>query len=426
MYGYRKLLPMLFLLMLAQAVSVKAQFTITGEIRPRAEFRNGFKTLTNTNTDPAFFVEQRSRLYFGYAQDKFKLKLTLQDVRIWGSVGQIYKEDPALSNVYEAWGAYALSNKFSLKVGRQALDYDNARFLGNLDWAQQGRSHDALLLMFKDSSGVQVHVGAGFNQNVAFEPAKLSGTLYEGVGNYKTMQFLWFHKDFKGVGGLSALFFNDGRQTITTLDTTVSYRQTYGIVGHIKLGRVKLNGEFYYQGGKNGAGTEVDALLASVSATFKTKLTPLTVGVDYLTGTEATDSKDRSFAPLYGTNHKFYGLMDYFYVGNGHQNLGLIDIFFKTKFRLSKKAALLAHYHHFNTAANIPAEQGSTSLGDEVDLVLAVKMTKGASFKLGYSQMFATDGMEAIKGGDKTQITNWAWAMLTIKPVLFSTKKKRL
>ena len=56
-----------------------AQFTITGEIRPRAEFRNGFKTLRQASDNPAFFIEQRSRLYFNYASEKILFNLTSQN-----------------------------------------------------------------------------------------------------------------------------------------------------------------------------------------------------------------------------------------------------------------------------------------------------------------------------------------------------------
>jgi len=433
---YKKLPPLLLLLLLIMPLStLQAQFTLTGEIRPRVEFRNGFKTISRTSDDPAAFIEQRSRLYFAYQKDKVKFNLTLQDVRIWGNVSQIFKEDPALSNVYEAWGAYYFSDAFSIKVGRQALNYDNARFLGNLAWAQQARSHDALLLKYENKAGFKAHLGGAFNQNVPFEPGQLSGTFYSGVNNYKTMQFLWLHKDFGKAAKLSALVFNDGRQTITNAgtpeaDSSVSYRQTYGLLGNAKLGNVKLEGEFYYQGGQNAAGVDVDAFLGSFSATYKTGLTPLTMGFDYVSGTNqnadgSMSGKDNSFNPLYGTNHKFYGLMDYFYVGNGFSNVGLVDIFFKTKFKLSKKAALIAHYHHFESEATIPG-QDSRTLGDEIDLVLNVNMAKGANLKIGYSQMFATDAMGVIKGRttNTNDFNNWAWVMLTIKPTLFTTKKK--
>lgn len=413
-----KLVSICFILLTFSSVTY-AQFSLTGEVRPRTEYRNGFKKLTSEDVDAALFVEQRSRLYFGYNTESVKLKITLQDVRIWGNASQIYKVDPALSNVYEAYGEFALSKKVSVKAGRQELNYDNARFLGNLGWAAQGRSHDALLLIYKDTTGLQFHAGAAFNQNVPFEPGKLSGTFYNGVGNYKTMQYAWLHKDFEK-SGFSFLLFNDGRQAA---DSTVNFRQTYGFFGHKMLNKVRLEGELYYQGGKNAGGKDVSALLAAANITFKTSVTPLTIGVDYMSGTAADADKDQSFAPLYGTNHKFYGFMDYFYVGNGHQNKGLLDYSIKTKFKTGKKSALIAHLHHFQSPVSIvSAETGNeltSTLGQEIDLVYNLNVSKEVNFKLGYSQLFATESMEAIKGGDKSQINNWAWAMLTIKPTLF-------
>jgi hypothetical protein len=35
-----------------------------------------------------------------------------------------------------------LTEAFSMKLGRQEVIYDNSRIFGNVDWAQQGRSHD--------------------------------------------------------------------------------------------------------------------------------------------------------------------------------------------------------------------------------------------------------------------------------------------
>jgi len=104
-----------------------AQFTLTGEVRPRTEFRNGFKRLKDKGMDPAFFIEQRSRLYFDFTKDRLQLYMALQDVRIWGATAQIYKFDPALTNFYEAWASYQLSQKWKIRLGRQALDYNNAR-----------------------------------------------------------------------------------------------------------------------------------------------------------------------------------------------------------------------------------------------------------------------------------------------------------
>ncbi len=412
-----------------------AQFTVTGELRPRSEFRNGFKRLRDNGTDPAFFIEQRSRLYFDYKRDKISLNFTLQDIRMWGATDQTYKEDPSLFNVYEAWARYAFNEQYAFKIGRQTMDYDNARFMGNLDWAQQGRSHDALLFTRQDSErNCQLHLAFAYNQRIDFEPGKLEGTEYLEPDNYKTIIFGWWTKKFDD-GGLSVLFHNDGRQVKS--DTSMAYRQTYAALGNYTIGKIKLDGELYYQGGRNANDTQVSALLVAVHGTYNTDLTPLTLGFEYLSGTARGEEKDKSFNPLYGTNHKFYGFMDYFYVGNFHgqagdgRTSGLIDIHLKSIFKIGQKSNLGANLHYF--ASPVKIYEGPTTLGDtygstlgtEIDLVYKVNLTRDVNFNLGYSHMFATETMEAVKGGgDKSTLNNWAWAMISFKPQLFSTAKE--
>ena len=67
-----------------------------------------------------------------YKDKEYSFQPTLQDVRLWGENSQISKNDNSLFNVHEAWGAYNFNDKLSIKTGRQALNYDNARILGNL------------------------------------------------------------------------------------------------------------------------------------------------------------------------------------------------------------------------------------------------------------------------------------------------------
>ncbi|MDZ7607634.1 MAG: alginate export family protein [Cyclobacteriaceae bacterium] len=410
-----------------------AQFTLTGEVRPRAEMRNGFKSPHPEGSDPALFIEQRTRLYMNYSLDKIQLNISLQDVRMWGSTSQIYKSDPTLTNLYEAWARYKFNDTFAFTVGRQALDYDNARFMGDLDWAQQGRSHDALLFTRTNSDkGCKLHLALAFNQKIDFEPAKLTGSEYFGVNNYKSMVFVWWNKKFDQ-GSMSLLFHNDGQQAA---DTTVASRQTYGALGEFTTGPWKLDGELYYQGGQNKLKTDVSALLLTLHATFKTNVTPLTLGFEYLSGTSLTDDKDYSFNPLYGTNHKFYGYMDYFYVGNSHGQAGngttsgLIDIHLKTNFKLSAKSALAANIHHFSSPVaiyedNSGATSLTTGLGTEIDLVYTATLSKDVKFNLGYSQMFATETLQVIKNvNNASQFNNWVWAMIAFKPQLFTTAKQ--
>ena len=401
-----------------------SELTIGAQIRPRAEFRNGFKTLTEEDRDAAFFIEQRTRLFADYNAEKFRVHLNLQDVRIWGDVNQIYKDDAALFNVYEAWGEYRFNKMWSTKMGRMALDYDNARFFGNLGWAAQGRSHDAFLVKYK-KDGLKFDLGLAFNQT-GFEPTKLSGTFYSR-NNYKNMQFVWINKSF-GDLNISALAQNDGRQV--QADSTTAYRQTFALIPTYKADKIAVGAELYYQMGQNALDNDVNAYLLAAYFTYKTKLTPLTLGVDFVSGTEVADAlkgEDNSFAPLYGTNHKFYGFMDYFYVGNSHANVGLTDIYLKTKFKLGKRSNLAAHLHQFMAAVDVadpnnPSSTLDATLGTEVDLVYTIKLADEVGLNIGYSQMFATDTMEAIKGGDASTLNNWAWVQFNFSPTLLKQK----
>lgn len=407
------------------AGKLAAQVTISAEVRPRTEFRNGFKTLTDESKDPALFTEQRSRIYMDYASEAFKMRVSFQDVRIWGESPQIFKTEPGKTFISEAWGQYYLNPKFSIKVGRQIISYDNERFLGGLEWAQQGRRHDAVLLIYeKEETKTKLHLGVAYNQdsNVP-EPRFYQGkgaSFYNVSGNYKSMQYGWYNKVLEK-GSVSLMAMNAGYQNA---DTTVSNKQTFGLHGSQKLAGIKVGGDFYYQTGKQGA-KEVRGLLAGINATYQTKWTPLTLGVEYISGDEdPSDGRNRSFSPDFGTNHAHNGYMDYFFVGPENGTVGVTDLYLRSSFKLAG-GSLNVNLHEFLTGSaqyDGDGAQLEKTMGTEVDLVFVKQLKGGVTWHLGYSQMFATDTMEALRGGDKGAIQNWAWTMITFKPVLFSNK----
>lgn len=94
-----------------------SQFVLSGEFRPRFEFRDGHKQLMNEDENPTLIMTQRSRLNFGYNNQKISTKLSLQDVRIWGETSS--KEDVPGVHVIEAWTELLFNQYLSLKLGRQ-------------------------------------------------------------------------------------------------------------------------------------------------------------------------------------------------------------------------------------------------------------------------------------------------------------------
>ncbi|WP_224999048.1 alginate export family protein [Cesiribacter sp. SM1] len=413
------------------ANTAQAQFSVDGQLVQRAEYRHGYGKLISENDEAAAFIGQRARLNAQYKMDKFSFYVSVQDVRTWGSAPQIKATDPYLS-VHEAWAETRLGDHFSLKLGRQELNYDNARFLGNLDWALQGRAHDFALAKW-EKDNMKLHFGAGYNQDAE----KLSGRLFTTPNQYKTAQFVRFENG-RGNFSYSALFWNNGRQYVVTddlnqvVDEGIRYMQTLGLPTlKYQLKNTIISGFYYQQLGKDVAGRKVRAFDASAQVSHALDLNPdkgrklrLTAGVEFLSGTDnnSSDNINRSFAPLYGTNHAHNGYMDQFFVGGRHDNtVGLQDLFLRVRYDVNNKLFTSLNGHSFSAFADVYNEQvkSDSGLGYELDFSLGYLINDAVSLQSGYSQLFASDTFKMLQGvqnPDRNQ--NWAYLMMIYRPTM--------
>lgn len=411
---------------------VSAQFVLSGEIRPRTEYLHGYKSPASKSMDPAFWTEQRSRLKFDFKSEKYKVGLSMQDVRVWGSTSQLNKSDN-FSSIHEAWASILFSHKISATIGRQEIAYDDHRIFGSVDWAQQGRSHDVAKLQYKDSSNV-IDIGLAYNQDAT----NLSGTVYTTGNNYKTMQYAWLHRTISDQFSVSLLFLNNGIQIIT-VDTagkdkhSTNFSQTGGTYLVYKKNKINANAAFYYQTGKDATDKDINAY--NVRGQIQYKVTErFSIGMAYerLSGTDQLDTaneENNSFNPLYGTNHKFNGYMDYFYVGNHLNTVGLDDISFSINYTF-KKFSAACDFHLFASAERIldkttytntgVFQKSDNHIGTEVDLTFLYKYSKELYFQAGYSQFISTESVELLKGGDKDELNNWAYLMMVFKPTFLN------
>ncbi|MGH1386920.1 alginate export family protein [Kordia sp.] len=404
---------------IALSTNMNAQLKIDAELRPRFEYRHGFKTLFPDNTDPAAFVSQRTRLNAGFTMEKLDFYISLQDVRVWGDVAQLNSADANGFSLHEAWAKIWLSEGFALKLGRQEIIYDDSRFFGNVAWAQQARSHDVAMLKYSKNK-FKFDIGIAFNQ----DGETLTGTTLN-TNTYKSFQYTWLHKDWENFSG-SFLFLNNGLQFIDTNNADnndTRYSQTVGTHLKYNKGKFGFTGNLYYQFGNDVADNNLSAYLLGLEAIYKaSNKTKLGLGVELQSGNDngaPANGDNNAFTPLYGTNHKFNGLMDYFYVGNHINNVGLLDFYAKANFKLNEKSNLNVAFHNFSAAAEFSDKQ----LGNELDIVYAYKLQKYVSLKAGYSHLFASDGMEILKGNMDGNTNNWGWVMIVIKPTLFQTSK---
>ena len=397
--------------------TIMAQLKFTGEMRPRTEYRNGLKTLFNSEDDAALFTSQRTRLNLNYTDAKFRVGLSLQDVRTWGDVKQLNMSDKNQLMLHEAWGEMIFNENFSLKVGRQELVYDDSRILGNVGWAQQARSHDLALLKFKTDDKGQFHFGLAVNN----DSEGLKRVLY--TTNYKNMQFAWYNRKSEKFD-FSLLFMNVGQQRDKDpgeeVDLDTRYSQTFGTHMNYRTGKLAFTGSLYGQSGKDAGDNDLSAYMFDLGMKFKVADNwKGNVGIQMLSGTDDDEMEDnKSFTPLFGTNHKFNGHMDYFYVGNHVGDVGLQDIYGGLNYA-KDKFSFGAAIHLFSTAADLydGAEKQDAYLGTELDLSFGYKYSKSVTFKMGYSQMFASDSMEVLKNvNDAEKAACWGWMMLVFKP----------
>jgi hypothetical protein len=323
------------------------------------------------------------------------------------------------------------------------LNYDDARLVGNLDWLQQARRHDAVLLKF-ENKGVTAHLGAAFNQN----EERKSNTIYNGVPTgytagtngigvmYKSMQFLHASKKFNS-SVLSWLFFKDDfsrfhadnsnpQQPKPVFESGVWSRFTTGMhfAGSITK-RITATADAFYQGGRYREGTALNEYFFSASAIYAyDKRFSFGPGVDLTSGNNGADPAKRyqRFDPLYGTPHKFWGYMDYFYVADGFGSNGLMNVYLKSKYKLKDNLTLSLDAHRFALPNAVTDENGETldkGLGTELDFVFNYAPTKIITIEGGYSAMFSSDTMVStkvknVKNADT--FSNWAYLMISIKP----------
>jgi len=394
----------LAVLVMVISEAAKAQFSLTGEFRPRTEFSHGYKSLAHENQDLSTITSQRTRLNFAFNTELVKTKLVLQDVRNWGNQAQMVANENYATSVHEAWAEVFFTPELSLQAGRQELSYDDQRIFGNVGWVQQGRSHDVALLKFKKA--INLHFGIAHHEN-----SDITNNIYQGPDAYKDLQFLWANKSWK-TNSLSLLILNNGVPVMEDSAEVNKYSQTMGGRYSHKFDKWSLATNFYYQTGKHKNGKNISAINFLVEASHKTGFT---AGYEYLSG-NAYNKTDKvyAFTPLYGTNHKFNGFMDYFYVGNHINSVGLNDVYLKYMWT-KKKFSINADLHYFASAGMIK-EDADKYLGTELDLTFSYKVHDIAALSAGWSSMFAGESMELLKGGDSSASNYWAYIMLAVTP----------
>ena len=406
-------------------------FTLSGQLRPRFEYRNGAYQALQKGEEPAILVNNRLRLNMDYRfRQDLQLYVSLQHVNIWGQAPQVQVIDRTGGlSVFEAYAALPLGGDFDLKLGRQQIVLDEDRIFGSLDWHPAGRAHDAVNINWRPVENFYLRSFFAFNQNYLDGKAatdKINGNVNNPKGQYFTpgqpyqhMEALHAHYAFTPDQKLSFLFANLGLRNDDRADYNM---QTFGVHYRGRSQDLSYGAEAYLQTGKNNTGATKEAYLLAAMVGYKFLPTlSATMGIDYLSGNNSPDTsgKDKVFTPFSGTNHKFYGFMDYYYVNNTPQipQVGLFNPYISATLKTSEKGNLSAAGHYFRSAGKIDGK--TRNLGVEADLVYTHKLQPFASLQVGYSVHKVSGSYNTLRNFSATRPwQDWFWCSININPTM--------
>ncbi|MBA1432654.1 MAG: hypothetical protein FAF04_03445 [Epsilonproteobacteria bacterium] len=304
-----------------------------------------------------------------------------------------------------------------LHAGRDQVNLDNQRFIGTVGWRQLERSYDS------------VFVANNSIKNLSVLAAWVYG--YAGVGGTTTTDAnsILLHAVYKVNEALNITAYD---YMLATSQFDGAGFDIYGaaLTGKTALSGVKLNYRAEYAVQKDASmkihDTPATADQFKADADYYNldlgaNISGVLVGVNYefLSGSTGTDNKS-NFIPLLGTNHKFNGWADVFFVGNTGPEGGLIDANARLGYTAKGFGKLLAVYHDFTADKKMATTTGtSDDLGSEIDVMYVNKIpgVNGLTGMLKYA--------DYSKGADMTGFDNVThdstkiWAQLDYK---FSTK----
>ena len=290
---------------------------LTPHLQYRARFlTHGGRDFADGNAFDA--VAQRARLGIGARVSSWmRVMVEVQDIRAWGEELSTTDLSAEGLDIYQGWAELAVAGWF-LRAGRQQLTFDGERLVGKLNWADQGRAFDGLRLYTRRGKWrgelFWVNLGEADVYN-ATRAADGSEVPTQGAERNGHLAGLWKRYEASPAFNASALAFYDRSRNAIRQD-----RVTLGgrVDGRI---RSKLNyrAEGYFQWGRTGPRAARQTILAylltarlgySLALPWRPTVRAF---FDYVSGdSDPNRGRVHSFDTLFGTNHKFYGYMDYF------------------------------------------------------------------------------------------------------------------
>ncbi len=380
----------------------------------RSELRHGYRNVAIKDTTPAFFVNQRARLNFDFKSKRFDFYASLQDARVWG------QQDPrggqgtnssvtgSAASVYplyffELYAEPHFNDRWSVRIGRQRIMYDNQRLFAENDWRLAAASHDAVRLIYNNKINLTTELLAAYNQSA--ENVIGSNYVPNGFKNYKDLVVHYLNWKLSKTFSLTTINSMDGYQSATAANTAYQ-RFTSG--GRLEFQSYNWYATFsgYYQYGKDSSGRKLSAYYIQPEIKFTSKAFTTRLGFEYMSGQDSLSSKDNSFVPLYGVAHRFNGSLDFFTAfPSDTKSGGLMNPYLLFQYQ-KDKVTLRFENHLFYSQTAYPFKGMPVSnkyLGYENDWRFNYKVNPFTDLEYGFSWATVSNSLVEVKNSIKSE-----------------------
>jgi hypothetical protein len=415
-----------FILILFFSTNNYSQITddwkLSGQIQLRSELDGRD---FNNDTYPQNFTSLRTRLGVNKSfTDRVQFFVQFQDSRVFG-------EEPntlsAIDNIDLHQGYVTLVKPFNfdlnVQAGRFEVAYGTERFFGAVGWHYVGRAFDGVRFEIAPSSfpvdlfALTVREPQNYIGNAvpsAYPYPSDPATSHSIYGLYKIFNISEKSRlDLLGYYENNRARTNQGDHALKMFTLAGTYSGKYDQLSTIV--------EAAYQFGKMGA-IDIGAYLVSASFDYKMNEISIGAGADLLSGTDNKSSDFNTFQPTYGTNHKFYGYMDYFINIPGNTFFaGLNDFYLRFNYMPKESQfSFAADLHHFIsnkpilvTSVQNPDGEEQSTFGQELDLTVRYNFIKGTTITWGGSVFFPSDLMKTLFAPGE-DLSFWSYLMITV------------
>lgn len=424
------------------AWDVGGQFRLRYEDKDDAGFVANRDFLKSRDNDNGFLL-LREKLHIGYKPTPW-LGLYAEARNSTADFDKRPSPSPDTDkgDLHQAYVSLGDPKKFpvTLKAGRQELLYGDERFVGIGDWSNTGRVFDAAKLRFEndflwaDAFAGRVVVPRDNHFNIANDYDWFWG-VYGSTRKLVPWQDteLYFLSRNVEVGSPNAVATGIGGVTARDIYTIgTRWKSVPGKLGGWEYS-TELAGQF---GSISSAGGGIDHEAFSADATVgytwsKAHGTPrLGAGYTYASGDDdPNDTVNHTFEGLFGTNHKFYGVMDLWGLRNIHSARALASWKPWKPLTLSSEFHLiwLAEGNDFLYPESGAGRSGngygrnpqfSRFVGSELDIVGSYALKSYADLQLGYGHFFVGDyikqSAQSAPANAGAVDANWVYVQLRI------------